>query len=59
MAKTIDIPYEEWIEQFKAFIQTVRSWLENFFRTITTYEAIAVGAIALGFILLITGIIIV
>ncbi len=59
MAKQVNIPIDEWVAQFKAFVQKVRSWLENFFRTITTYEAIAVGAIALGFILLITGIIII
>ena len=59
MAKSVDIPIDKWIADFKAWIQKIQVWLENFFRTITTYETIAVGAIGLGFILLIIGLIIV
>ena len=39
MAKNIDIPIDEWVAQFKEFAQKIRLWFENFFRTITTYEA--------------------
>lgn len=58
MAKSVNIPVDEWIASLKAFVHTARGWVEDFFRTITTYEAIAVGAIGLGLILLIIGLIV-
>mgnify|MGYP000905277322 CR=1 FL=1 len=59
MAKTVDIPIDKWVADFKAWIGKIQAWLEEFFRTITTYEMIAVVAIGLGFILLIIGLIII
>lgn len=53
MVKTIDIPFEKWMVSIKQVVHKVHSWLEDFFRTITTYEAIAVSAIGVGFILFI------
>lgn len=50
MAGTINIPIDEYYAKVKA-------WLIEFFNTIDQYEQIAVGVIALGFILLIVGII--
>lgn len=59
MSQTLDIPFDEWVADFKRFVQKIRSWLEEFFRTINTYETIAVGTIILGLILLIIGLIII
>ncbi|MCA9477962.1 MAG: hypothetical protein KC535_02330 [Nanoarchaeota archaeon] len=59
MAKTVEIPVEKWIADFKAWIQKISNWVVNFFQTITLYESIATGAIGVGLILLIIGLIIV
>ncbi len=44
-------------EKLEAFINNVKLWLNNFFKTIDTYEMIALGAIGLGVVLIIVGLI--
>ncbi|MFP4523685.1 MAG: hypothetical protein ACOCQQ_03350 [Candidatus Nanoarchaeia archaeon] len=55
MAKTIDIN----TESIKIFFANIQAWLSNFFQTMDQQETIAVGLIALGFVLFIIGLIIV
>ena len=55
MAKSVSIN----TQAIEDFFKKISDWLKNFFETIDQEETIAVGAIALGFILLIVGIIII
>ncbi len=54
MAKTIDIS----MDSFKKLYDDVSQWIIDFFNTADMYELIAVGAIGLGLILFIVGLII-
>jgi hypothetical protein len=55
MGKSISIDTSK-IEQF---FKKISDWLKHFFETIDKEETIAVGAIALGFVFFIIGIIII
>ena len=55
MAKTVSIN----TQAIEDFFKKISAWLNHFFETIDKEETIAVGAIALGFILFIIGIIII
>jgi hypothetical protein len=52
MAGTISIPIDE-------YYYKVKDWLIEFFNTIDKYEQIAVAGIAVGFILLVLGIVLI
>ncbi|MGM5480298.1 MAG: hypothetical protein ACQESC_02450 [Nanobdellota archaeon] len=45
-------------EQIKQYFQKAKQWINNFWKTKTLYETIALGCMALGIILIITGTII-
>ena len=53
MAKTIDIS----MDSFKKAYEDASGWIINFFETADLYELLAAGAIGLGFILFIVGLI--
>lgn len=62
MVKTVEISmdsFNELLDNIKQKIQQAIDWLDNFFKTADEFELGAVGAIALGFILFIVGIIII
>lgn len=54
MAKTVEIS----MDSFKKIYEDASTWVINFFDTADMYELIAAGAIGLGLILFIVGLII-
>lgn len=62
MSKQIEISmdgFKDVLEQLKAKINKAQEWLSSFFKTMDKNETIAVAVIALGFILLIVGIVLI
>jgi hypothetical protein len=64
MAKSVNIntdnlkqQWQEFQKQVVQFYEQAKAWLIAFFKQIDTYEIIAVCAIGVGFLLVITGII--
>ncbi|MFP4119157.1 MAG: hypothetical protein ACLFTH_03825 [Candidatus Woesearchaeota archaeon] len=60
MAKTVEISGESFKQlgdKINQSLKQARAWLINFFKTIDTYETIALGGMGLGLVLIITGII--
>jgi cell division protein FtsL len=57
--KTVEIDFKKISQQMKQKINQAQTWLDNFFKTMTDYEKLAVGAVVLGFVMLMIGIIIV
>ncbi|MFW5865465.1 MAG: hypothetical protein ACOCU6_00030 [Nanoarchaeota archaeon] len=58
MAKTVEISGESFKrlgDAIKSSLQQAQAWIEDFFRTIDTYETIAVSAIGIGIILIVAG----
>lgn len=58
MAKTVEISSESFKrlgDTIKRSLQQAQAWIEDFFRTIDTYETIAVSAMGIGIILIVAG----
>lgn len=47
----------ELVNQMNAKLEEWQEWLAHFFATIDTYEMIAVGGVALGFVFFVAGIV--
>lgn len=62
MAKTITLDaqtFKKWQDDLNAWFQKAQAWLVQYFQNIDTYGMIAVGAIGVGLILFIVGLIII
>ncbi len=56
-SKTVEIDFNKIGQQIKDSMNKAQLWLDHFFKTMTDYEKLAVLAVGIGFILFVTGII--